>query len=354
MTVPTVLIGGSGFLGGELVRLLSAHPDFELVAVGGRRAAGEPVAAVHPHLRDCRHRFEDIDAAAAAGRARLAFLATPPSVSARLAPELFERGVETVVDLSPAYRVRDDEQHRRWYPGVDRDGALAAAAVYGLPELSRAGLETASLIAVPGCFATATTLALLPLRLLPGAETGRIVVDAKTGSTGSGARPRPSGMHPLRAHVMRPYAPAGHRHVAEIRQSLEVAGVVPPGKGRLGMSAYAVDAVRGLLSSAYVFSAEGLSSAQVRGAVATTFGGERFVRAVAATGSATPLPDPRVLAGSNFCDVGGFYDEDAGRIVLIAALDNMVKGGAGQALQAANVRYRLPESTGLEAQAVYP
>lgn len=354
MTVPTAVLGGSGFLGGELIRLLGEHPAFELAAVGARSAAGEAVASIHPHLRDCRQRFQDLDPEAVVAQARLAFLATPAAVSARLAPALLERGIETVVDLSPAYRVRDAEQHRRWYPAVDRDGGLAASAVYGLPELSRVGLANASLIAAPGCFATATTLALLALRLLPGADAERIVVDAKSGSTGSGARPRPSGMHPLRTQVIRPYAPAGHRHVAEIQQSLRSAGVVSGAAARLGMSAYSVDAVRGLLSCAYVFCDGELSSADVRRAVVSTFAEEPFVRGVGPGMAASPLPDPRILSGSNFCDVGGFYDADAGRVVLIAALDNMVKGGAGQALQAANIRYGLPEGTGLGGLVVYP
>ena len=198
MTVATAVMGASGFLGGELVRLLQRHPDFELEVVAARRAAGRAVPDVHPHLRDCRLRFENAAPADVVRRARLVFLATPAEVSARLAGELLDAGAEAVVDLSPAYRLCDRAEHCRWYGHAERDETLAREAVYGLPELFRERMVGAALIAAPGCFATATTLALLPLGEL-GIDPGAVAVDAKSGSTGSGATPRTSGMHSLRA-----------------------------------------------------------------------------------------------------------------------------------------------------------
>lgn len=345
------VVGASGILGGELLRLLLGHPGIELEYVSAQSKAGRSATELNPHLKDAGlAEFEAYDARVAAKRCDVVFLATPPETAGRAVPELLDAGAEVVVDLSPAYRVRDPELHRRWYPDVERDQQLAEAAAYGLPELNRAAIADANVLAMPGCFATAILLAALPLRDVEGIAFDSIAIDGKSGSTGSGARLRESGAHTWRSNVVAPYAPRGHRHVAEVGETLAGAGL----NARLGMSTYGVDLVRGLSVGLYSFFDGELDERTLRRAYHRAYRDERFVRVQAGRGSALPLPDPKAVIGSNFCDVAGFVDEAASRFVLIAAIDNMVKGGAGQAVQACNVRLGLPEEQGLEALPVFP
>jgi LysW-gamma-L-alpha-aminoadipyl-6-phosphate/LysW-L-glutamyl-5-phosphate reductase len=345
------VVGASGILGGELLRILLGHPRIELEYVSAQTKAGRAATELNPHLKDAGiGDFEAFDARVAAKRCDVVFLATPPETAGRAVPELLDAGAELVVDLSPAYRIRDPELHRRWYPEVERDQAVAEAAAYGLPELNRAAIAAARVLAMPGCFATAILLAALPLQALEGIAFDSIAIDGKSGSTGSGARLRESGAHTWRSNVVAPYAPRGHRHVAEVGQELAAVGV----HSRLGMSTYGVDLVRGLSVGLYSFFEGELDERALRRVYHRRYRDERFVRIQAGRGSALPLPDPKAVIGSNFCDVAPFVDEAASRLVLIAAIDNLVKGGAGQAVQACNVRLGLPEQQGLEAIPVFP
>jgi len=379
------VVGASGILGGELLRLLLGHPGIELEYVSAQTKAGRSATELNPHLKDAGLAdFEAFDARVAAKRCDVVFLATPPETAGRAVPELLDAGAEVVVDLSPAYRVRDPGLHRQWYPDVERDEEIAAVAAYGLPELgATAGLDApllgrdairaARVIAMPGCFATAILLAALPLGEVEGIAFDSIAIDGKSGSTGSGARLRESGAHTWRSNVVAPYAPRGHRHVAEVAQALAALGIdgrtsapdagsaslsdakaASGGELRLGMSTYGVDLVRGLSVGLYSFFDGELDERALRRAYHRRYRDERFVRVQAGRGSALPLPDPKAVIGSNYCDVAGFVDEAASRFVLIAAIDNMVKGGAGQAVQACNVRLGLPEEQGLEAIPVFP
>lgn len=373
------VVGASGILGGELLRILLGHPGLELEYVSAQSRAGRSATELNPHLKDAGiGEFEAFDARVAAERCDVVFLATPPETAGTAVPELLDAGAELVVDLSPAYRVRDPELHRQWYPDVERDEEVAAAAAYALPELSlapaggaaasdgrgpgagaqaprigREAIRAARVLAMPGCFATAILLAALPLRDVEGIAFDSIAIDGKSGSTGSGARLRESGAHTWRSNVVAPYAPRGHRHVAEVAEALAAGGVfgTPP---RLGMSTYGVDLVRGLSVGLYAFFDGELDERELRRAYHRAYRDERFVRVQVGRGSALPLPDPKAVIGSNFCDVAPFVDEAARRFVAIAAIDNMVKGGAGQAVQACNVRLGLPEDQGLEAIPVFP
>jgi N-acetyl-gamma-glutamyl-phosphate reductase/N-acetyl-gamma-glutamyl-phosphate/LysW-gamma-L-alpha-aminoadipyl-6-phosphate reductase len=361
VTARVGVVGASGILGGELLRIVLGHPGLELEYVSAQSRAGRPATELNPHLKDAGiGDFEAFDARVAAKRCDVVFVATPPETAGRAVPELLAAGVETVIDLSPAHRVRDPEAHRAWYPDVERDQEVADAAAYGLPELGgavalgREAIAGARVVAMPGCFATAILLAALPLRELEGISFDAIAIDGKSGSTGSGARLRESGAHTWRSNVVAPYAPRGHRHVAEVAQALAALGV-DGGRGlRIGMSTYGVDLVRGLSVGLYAFFEGELDERELRRAFHRTYRDERFVRVQAGRGSALPLPDPKATIGSNYCDVAGFIDEAAGRLVAIAAIDNMVKGGAGQAVQAANIRLGLPEEQGLEAIPVFP
>ncbi|WP_037908615.1 N-acetyl-gamma-glutamyl-phosphate reductase [Actinacidiphila yeochonensis] len=346
------IVGASGLAGGELIRLIEQHPDFELTFLGGESSAGKRPAQLHPGLRiDFGLTVERVTPEAVADRCDVVFLATPAPASAELAALLADR-VPCVVDLSGAFRIRTPELHRRWYPKAERTTELADRFVYGVPELIGDQLAGAPLISVPGCYATAITLGLAPLVLGLGLELRTVVVDGKSGSSGGGLQLRTADLHPFRNGAIAPYAPTGHRHAAEVGDFLQRA---KPGTiGSLSMSAYGVSHVRGLLTSSYVFTDEPVDQRSLQKAFVSFYRGHRFVRVRRNAETLIPVPDPQAVLGSNYCDVTVLHDEDAGRVVVLSALDNLVKGAAGQAVQAANIRFGLPEEAGLTMQPVMP
>ncbi|WP_344559760.1 N-acetyl-gamma-glutamyl-phosphate reductase, partial [Kitasatospora saccharophila] len=251
-----------------------------------------------------------------------------------------------------AFRIRDPEVHRRWYPKARRTEELADRFVYGVPELVGDQLAGAALISLPGCFATAITLGLAPLVLSLGLDLRTVVVDGKTGSSGGGLELRTANLHPLRSGAIAPYAPAGHRHAAEVKDFLDRGK--PGGVRSLSMSAYGVSHVRGLMASSYVFTDDAVDARTLQRAYLRFYKDHPFVRVRRSNETLIPVPDPQAVLGSNYCDVTVLHDEEGGRIVVLAALDNMVKGAAGQALQATNLRFGLPVQTGLTMQPVMP
>jgi N-acetyl-gamma-glutamyl-phosphate reductase/N-acetyl-gamma-glutamyl-phosphate/LysW-gamma-L-alpha-aminoadipyl-6-phosphate reductase len=349
------VVGASGIAGGDLIRLITQHPDLELTYLGGSSNIGRRPAELHPGLRldlgglTVEAVTEDI-----ASRVDVLFLATPAPVSAELA-EMFADRVAAVVDLSGAFRIRTPELHDRWYPKVRRRTELADRFVYGVPELIGDQLKDAALISLPGCYATAITVGLAPLTLGLGLNLKTVVVDGKSGSSGGGLQLRTADLHPFRSGAIAPYAPTGHRHAAEVKDFLERGK--PGTVESLSMSAYGVSHVRGLLTSSYVFTDEQLDQRELQRAYLRFYKGHRFVRVRRHTETMIPVPDPQAVLGSNYVDVTVLLDEEPdarGRIVVLAALDNIVKGAAGQALQAANLRFGLPEETGLTMQPVVP
>ncbi|MFE7565532.1 N-acetyl-gamma-glutamyl-phosphate reductase [Streptomyces sp. NPDC057539] len=345
------VVGASGLAGGELIRLISQHPDLELAFLGGSSNIGKRPAQLHPGLRidqglTVQPVTEDI-----ADHVDVVFLATPAPVSAELAALLADR-VPAVIDLSGAFRIRTPELHDRWYPKVKRRTDLADRFVYGVPELVGDQLADAALISLPGCYATAITLGLAPLTLGLGLDLRTVVVDGKSGSSGGGLKPRTADLHPFRSGAIAPYAPTGHRHAAEVGDFLERSK--PGAIGSLTMSAYGVSHVRGLLTSSYVFTDRAVDERELLRAYLRFYKGHRFVRVRRHTETLIPVPDPQAVLGSNFCDVTVLRDDEGGRIVVLAALDNLVKGAAGQAVQAVNLRFGLPEETGLTMQPVMP
>ncbi|WP_133915063.1 N-acetyl-gamma-glutamyl-phosphate reductase [Streptomyces sp. NBC_00582] len=346
------IVGASGLTGGDLIRLVTQHPDLELTFLGGNSSAGRRPAQLHPGLRlDLGLTVEHVTADAVAERCDVVFLATPAPASAELAALLADR-VPCVIDLSGAFRIRTPRLHERWYPKATRSDALADRFVYGVPELVGDQLPDAPLISVPGCYATAITLGLAPLTLGLGLNLRTVLVDGKSGSSGGGLQLRVPDLHPLRNGAIAPYAPTGHRHAAEVSDFLEHSK--PGTVGSLTMSAYGVSHVRGLLASTYAFTDDAVDARELQRAYLRFYKGHRFVRVRRHTETLIPVPDPQAVLGSNFCDVSVLHDEEGGRIVVLAALDNLVKGAAGQAVQAMNLRFGLPEETGLTMQPVMP
>ncbi len=345
------VIGASGLAGGELIRLVTQHPELELTFLGGSSSVGRRPAELHPGLRLDFGLVVEPLTADLSGRCDVVLLSTPAPVSAELAARLADQ-VPCVIDLSGAFRIRTPELHERWYPGVQRPDGLADRFVYGVPELIGDQLVDAPLISLPGCYATAITLGLAPLVLSLGLDLKTVVVDGKSGSSGGGLQLRTADLHPLRNGAIAPYAPIGHRHAAEVSDFLAQG---KPGRiGSLSMSAYGVSHVRGLMASSYVFTDDEVDARTLQRAYLRFYKDHPFVRVRRHNETLIPVPDPQAVLGSNYCDVTVLHDPDGGRIVVLAALDNLVKGAAGQAVQVINKRFGLPEETGLTMQPVMP
>ncbi|MGW7528805.1 N-acetyl-gamma-glutamyl-phosphate reductase [Streptomyces sp. NPDC054783] len=335
------VVGGAGYIGGELLRLLVGHPEVELAAATSRSFAGRAVGGVHPNLRGrTQLRFcepaslEDYD---------VLFLAAPHRETMRRMPE-FLGHAKTVIDLSGDFRLRSAQVYADYYGVPHEAPELLDSFTPGLPEFHRTELRTADRISVPGCMATAGILTLAPLARA-GLVEGAVTVDARTGSSGSGATAGAGNLHAERSGALRVFAPNRHRHEAEMAQATGLT---------VHMSASGVEAVRGVQLLCRARLAPGADERAVRAAYRASYQHEPFVRVVAERRGIHRFPDPKILSGSNFCDVGFSVDSDSPHALLIGALDNLVKGGAGNAVQCMNIRFGLPEHTGLEFTGLHP
>jgi N-acetyl-gamma-glutamyl-phosphate/LysW-gamma-L-alpha-aminoadipyl-6-phosphate reductase len=333
------VFGGAGYVGGELLRLLLHHPHVGRIAPVSQSLAGRRVDGPHPNLRRVSDlTFMTPDQVPACD---VVFLATPHLTAMRLLPDL--SASVCVIDLSADFRLRDPEEFERYYGVPHAAPDRIAGFVPGWPERYRARLAEATAISVPGCMATAAILALYPLAAA-GTVAGRVWVDGRIGSSGSGASAT-MNPHAERSGALRVFAPAGHRHEAEIAQATGL---------DVMMSATGFPAVRGAQVLCRTSLAAELSETDLRRLYREHYRGEPFVRIVAQRRGTHRLPDPKILAGSNFCDVGFAVDPSGREAVLVAALDNLVKGAAGNAVQCLNVRMGWPERLGLEFPGLHP
>lgn len=329
------VMGAAGYLGGELLRLLLGRPGTTIAQAVSTRFPGRRVDSVHPNLRG--HTDLVFTAPDELVNCDVLLTATPHRATMAMLPEVRGRA-GTVIDLSGDFRNPDPAVYERYYGVPHAAPDLLGEFVPGLPELFRAELAGADLISVPGCAATAAILALLPLS---GLVEPDVQIDARTGSSGSGARAGAANLHAERSGAMRVFAPVRHRHEAEVAR---LTGL------NVRMTATGVEAVRGVQ---VVCHATGTSDEKtLRRAYRARYGAEPFVRVVAHRTGAHRLPDPKLLSGSNHCDVGFAVDGD--RITAIAALDNLVKGGAGAAVQCLNIRTGEPETLGLGFPGLHP
>lgn len=338
------ILGASGYAGGEFLRLALGHPGLEVVQVTSERHAGWPVSAVHPNLR----RVTDLRFVAAADlrEADVVVSALPHGMLAGRVDEVLALAPR-LVDLSADFRLHDGERYRRSYGREHPRPDLLGTFRYALPELERERLRGAQRIAGAGCIATATTLALAPLVAAGTISRSDVVVEAKVGSSAAGNAPGAASHHPERMGVVRTYAPTGHRHTAEVEQAL-------PGGVRVHLTATAVERVRGILVTAHVWLHDGSSERDVRAAFEEAYADEPFVRLVTARSGIHRVPDPKLLDGTNWCDIGWALDPDTGRVVVMAALDNLVKGTAGHAVQALNLALAFDERTALAFPGLHP
>ena len=338
MTYSAAVVGASGFTGGELLRLLDGHPELRTVQATSRSMTNRTVGYAQPNLRYLDLRFSTPDELSDVD---VLFAATPHGVSMGRIDD-FRAAADLVVDLSADFRLDTEAEYDEWYEGHDRP-ELLVESVYGLPELNRDALRDANIVATGGCNATATILAHAPLVEAGIVDDDRVVVDLKVGSSEGGAGGGKAASHAERSGVVRPYALTGHRHEAEIEAALDVP---------VSFTAHAVDMTRGAAATCHAFT-DGVAEDEVWGAYRTAYGDEPFVRIVSGGGGVYRYPEPKVVAGTNHAEVGFGLDDDD-RIIALAALDNMMKGSAGQAVHAANVALGLEETAGLEFQGLHP
>ncbi|WP_394838336.1 N-acetyl-gamma-glutamyl-phosphate reductase [Pendulispora rubella] len=343
------VIGGSGYGGAEIIRRLLRHPEVELVRVASVDFIGEPVTVAHPNLEGQTDlRFEGISPAEAAAGMDVVLLGLPHKVSAQKMPELMESGAR-VVDLSGDFRLRDKDVYKRYY-GAEHPcpKLLAGTFVYGLPELHREAIRAARYVASPGCFATTIELALLPLAKRGWLE-GEVEVVGITGSSGSGVVPSAGTHHPVRANNLKTYKPLDHQHIPEIVQTLGDAGAKDVALRFVPVSA---PLSRGIFATSFAHVKESVSPDEIRAAFAETFAHEPFVRV-----PSKRLPEVAAVKGTNYAEVAVVPGEvrDGKRVVAcFAATDNLIKGGAGQAIQSMNLILGLDERLTLEDPGGWP
>ena len=342
------IAGASGYTGGELLRLLLAHPHVEVRHVTSERLDGQFVHFTHPNLR--RRTALKFVRSAALEPVDLLFLGLPHGSAAKRIDD-FARLAPRIVDLSADFRLRDPADYVRWYGGAHVNATWLEKFVYGLPELHRDAIGSASYVSGVGCNATATTLAIWPLAKAGLIDPARgVVCEVKVGSSEGGAASGDATHHPERAGVMRSFAPTGHRHTAEVLQALRLCGV----ETAVHLSATAVDNVRGVLATAHVFTRAGVAERDLWKAYRDAYGDEPFVRIVTERAGLYRYPEPKILAGSNYADVGFELDASTGRVVALCAIDNLMKGAAGSALQCANLMCGWDETLGLEFPGLHP
>jgi LysW-gamma-L-alpha-aminoadipyl-6-phosphate/LysW-L-glutamyl-5-phosphate reductase len=343
------IIGGSGYGGAEMARRLLMHPDVELVRVASIDHVGELLGAVHPNLDGATDlKFEDLSPAEAAKGCDVALLALPHKVTAAKVPELIAAGVK-IVDMSGDFRLRDAASYEKHYGAKHPHPELLGTFVYGLPELNREQIKAAKYVASPGCFATTIELALLPLARVGMIDGAVIHVQGITGSSGSGIAPAAGTHHPSRAGNLKTYKPLDHQHVPEIVQTLGDAGAKNVEIRFVPVSA---PLTRGIFATCFIEVPAEIDAAKLASLFDERYAREPFVRR-----PHKRLPEVVAVAGSNYAEVGfavGAAVNGKRTVTLFSALDNLIKGGAGQAIQNMNIILGVDEKASLEDLGNWP
>jgi N-acetyl-gamma-glutamyl-phosphate reductase len=340
------VVGASGYTGVELLRLLARHPDTRLVSVTSRQFAGQAVSEVFPSLQGSLDLvFEDVDPARLADLADLVFTAVPHQAAMGMIPTLLDAGCR-VVDLSADFRISDRTVYEAWYQEHTAP-ELLAESVYGLPELFRNQISSARLVANPGCYPTSVALALAPLLENRLIDPATIIVDSKSGTSGAGRAAKVDSLYCEVNEGFKAYGLPRHRHTPEIEQTLSrLAGR----EVTISFTPHLLPVNRGILSTCYANLTGPQSLDALHALFRQRYAAEPFVRVL----PQGRLPNISQVAGSNYCDIGLALDERTGRVIVLAAIDNLVKGAAGQAVQNMNLMLALPETEGLLAPPVFP
>jgi N-acetyl-gamma-glutamyl-phosphate reductase len=341
------IVGSSGYTGGELLRILLNHPRVTVTAITSERSAGKPITSLFPNLGGLTSLVcEPLDPDALAKKADLVFLALP-HVTAQAAAFRFHELGRKVVDLSADYRLSDPLVYEKWYEHAHQHPGLLKEAVYGLPELHREKIQKASLIANPGCYPTSAILGLSPLVKRNMIDLKSIVIDSKSGVTGAGRSPALAHHFPEVNEGFMAYKIGTHRHTPEIEQELSrLAG----SQIVLSFTPHLVPMNRGILTTIYAMLTADMDTPGLHARYREFYENAPFVRLL----PAGEFPNVRNVRGSNFCDIGVYADPRTGRAVVVTAIDNLVKGAAGQAIQNMNLMMGFDEAEGLKFAGLFP
>lgn len=342
------VLGASGYTGADLVRLAANHPDVEIAALTANTHAGKPMSAVFPHfsmldlpdLTDWESvDWDGIDAV---------FCGLPHGTTQKITASVLadRRGIK-VIDMSADFRLRNMETYAEWYGHEHHAPGLQNEAVYGLSEFYREKIKTARLIACPGCYPTAVLIALLPVVSAGLVDVSDIIIDAKSGVSGAGRGLKQSALFCEAGEGLSPYSVARHRHAPEIEQEISAAA---DRQVLVNFTPHLIPMSRGELCTSYLRLAEGVTVNTLRDALISRYADEHFVQVLDEGG----VPQTHNVRGSNYVQIGVFADRIPGRAIIISALDNLVKGSAGQALQNMNIAFGRDETTGLRQMPLFP
>ena len=362
--ISCAIIGGTGYTGGELLRLLYGHPFAEATQITSRSRMGEFAHVAHPNLRGTAAGNLQFIQPSDVKPCDVIFLCLPHSEASKQI-EHWAGLAGTIIDLSADFRLHDQNAYAKWYGAAHPAPHWCDKFVYGLPELTRAQLKGAQYASGVGCNATATNLALMPLVKAGLLDVNMpIIADIKVGSSEAGAEGSDASHHPERSGAVRPYAPAGHRHTAEVEQMMQLLTgdggrqtADPSSVSRLPsihMTITSIEMVRGAAAAVHVFLKENLQEKDLWKAFRACYKDEPFVRIVKSQTGIFRAPEPKILAGSNWADVGFYLSEDGRKVTLISAIDNLMKGAAGSAVQCLNVMKGWDERSGLEFTGLHP
>ncbi len=337
------IVGGAGYTGGELLRLLLQHEKTEISYVTSRKLIGKSIFKRHPNLRG----FTDLKFISPNDifHVDIIFLCLPHGATASKIKE-FSSLSNIVIDLSSDFRLGSKKDYNLYYNYDHPYPELLNEFVYGMPELHRNKIKESDKIAVPGCTATGAILPLAPI--VENFKIDKIIIDAKVGSSASGASPSEGSHHPERHGVVRCFKPSNHRHLAEMYQELDNAD------GKINFSPHAIEMVRGIQSTIHVFFDQEYEEKDIWRMMIQKYKDEPFIRFVREKSGGYRFPEPKIVMGTNMCDIGFEKDPSTGRLVLISAIDNLVKGASGQAIQCMNIAIGIEETLGLTQLGFHP
>jgi len=342
------VIGGSGYAGGELLRLILNHPKLKIEQVTSQQYDGEPIAIIHPNLRNLTNLY--FSKISELKPCDLVFVALPNGKSMSLMKNI-RKLAPRIIDLGADFRLLKAKVWEKYYGLPHAAPQMLKEFVYGIPEIYPDKIKKAKLIASPGCEAIVSILALYPFIKNKLIREDQIIIDAKMGSSQSGNKPTSSSHHPERAGVVRSYQPTNHRHTAEIQQVLNQFSSY---KVTVSISATAIEMVRGILVTIHTFLKKNIGEKDIWNILRKEYKNKPFIRIIKEKRGLYRFPEPKILQGTNFCDIGFEKEKQGNRLVLIGAIDNLVKGTAGNAIQCLNLMMGYREDLGLDFPGLHP